>query len=189
MKIYFTGSLHNKDIDKSVYRKITEVIEALGHTINAPVLDLTVEYLNNQSKADRAKYYKKLKKLISRVDVVVGEVSYPSTINIGHEVTLALDAGKPIVALYQKGREPGVLQGIDSDKFVLLEYGNGDLKQVLEYGLEEAQEQMDVRFNFFVSPQIGNYLDEIAKKKRVPRAVYLRRLIEADMKKHPDFEG
>jgi hypothetical protein len=189
MKVYFTGSLHNVAVTKKFYASIVETIQSMGHVVVAPILDTSTAKLDSLTPKDRVKHYRKLQKIISSVDIVVGEVSYPSTINIGHEVTLALDKGKPTIGLYQKGREPGLLQGIDSDKFVLLEYGNGDLKQVLEYGLEEAQEQMDVRFNFFVSPQIGNYLDDIAKKKRVPRAVYLRRLIEADMKKHPEFEG
>ena len=33
-----------------------------------------------------------------------------------------------------------------------------------------------------LKPKIANYLDWIARKKRTPRAVYLRRLIEEDMK-------
>jgi hypothetical protein len=46
----------------------------------------------------------------------------------------------------------------------------------------------DVRFNFFISPQIGNYLDWVSKNKRIPRAVYLRRLIEEDMKNNKEYE-
>jgi hypothetical protein len=48
-------------------------------------------------------------------------------------------------------------------------------------------ENIDTRFNFFISPKIGNFLDWIAKKKKLPRAVYLRKLIEDDMDKNKEY--
>lgn len=188
MKIYFTGSLHNRDIDKRTYREIVKLLTAKGHNVKAEhILDKEPVKLDTQSPAERSLYYDKLNKWISDADLVVCEVSYPSTINIGHEVSLALDKGKPVLALYQKGRNPGVLQGIKSEKFLLVEYTADDVDDALIYGLDEAVSQMDVRFNFFISPAIGRYLDWVARKKRIPRAVYLRRLIEVEMKENKDY--
>jgi len=105
MKIYFTGSLHNKDIDKEVYAKIVHLLEADGHEVRADhILKTKQGELDAQSASERSIYYEKLNKWISNADLVVGEVSYPSTINIGHEISLALDKGKPVLALYQKGK-------------------------------------------------------------------------------------
>jgi len=188
MKIYFTGSLHNKDIDKEVYAKIVHLLEADGHEVRADhILKTKQGELDAQSASERSIYYEKLNKWISNADLVVGEVSYPSTINIGHEISLALDKGKPVLALYQKGRSPGVLQGIKSDRFMLVEYTLPELKRTLDYGLEEALNQVDVRFNFFISPQIGRYLDWVSQKKRIPRAVYLRKLIEEEMNSNTEY--
>jgi len=53
--------------------------------------------------------------------------------------------------------------------------------------LEEAKRRMDVRFNFFVSPKILAYLDWVAQKRMVPRSVFLRNLIEKEMKKDKGF--
>lgn len=189
MKIYFTGSLHNRGIDKNLYQKIVDVLQKMGHSVKADhILDASVGQLEHQSATQRTTYYQRLNQWINSSDVIVCEVSYPSTLNIGHEVSLALDKGKPIVALYQKNREPGVLQGISSEKFQLLEYSDEDLKGVLQYGLEEATGQIDVRFNFFISPEIQQYLDWVAKYKRTPRAVYLRELLEKDMGENKDWK-
>lgn len=188
MKIYFTGSLHNKDIDKEIYSKVVRLLEQEGHDVRADhILKADPVDLGTQSASDLTIYYEKLNKWIANTDLVVGEVSYPSTINIGHEISLALDKGKPVLALYQKGRAPGVLQGIKSERFMLIEYTLSDLKKTLDYGLEEALNQIDVRFNFFISPQIGRYLDWISQKKRIPRAVYLRKLIEEDMGNNSEY--
>lgn len=188
MKIYFTGSLHNKDIDKQVYEKIVSLLETSGHEVRSDHILKTKQLdLDTQSASDRSIYYEKLHKWISSADLVVGEVSYPSTINIGHEISLALDKGKPVLALYQKGRAPGVMQGIKSDRFMLVEYTLPELKKTLDYGLDEALNQVDVRFNFFISPQIGRYLDWVSQKKRIPRAVYLRKLIEEEMKSNSEY--
>ena len=151
MKIYFTGSLHNKDIDKVIYQKIVELLIEAGHDVRADHILKTKQHeLDAQPASERSIYYDKLNKWISAADLVVGEVSYPSTINIGHEISLALDKGKPVLALYQKGRAPGVLQGIKSERFMLIEYTYSELKKMLDYGLDEAINQVDVRFNFFI---------------------------------------
>ncbi|MFZ2199534.1 MAG: nucleoside 2-deoxyribosyltransferase [Microgenomates group bacterium] len=188
MKIYFTASLHNKDIDRELYRKIVTVLEDQGHSVHADhILKTQLVDLDSHTASERSTFYEKLNKWMSSADLVVCEVSYPSTINIGHEVSLALDKGKPVLALYQKGRAPGVLQGIKSDRFMLIEYTLNDLKDTVVYGLEEAMAQVDVRFNFFISPQIGKYLDWVSQKKRIPRAVYLRKLIEEEMKGNTEY--
>ena len=189
MRIYFTGSLHNRNIDREIYEQIISQVELMGHSVKSDhIMDTLAIDLEKQSASQRQAYYQQMKKWISSAEAVVCELSYPSTINIGHEVSLALDMGKPIVGLYQKGREPGVLQGLASEKFILLEYSENELKNVIEYGLEEATSQIDVRFNFFVSPEIQQYLDWIAKYKRTPRAVYLRELLERDMKENKDWK-
>ncbi|MFC1653292.1 hypothetical protein ACFL1M_00400 [Patescibacteria group bacterium] len=187
MKIYFTGSLHG-GVGKDVYGKIVGFLEKIGHKVMSDhILKMTTGEIDNRTHDQRLKYHRKMNKMITSCDLVVCEVSFPSSISIGHEVTLALDKGRPVVALYQPGKEPGVLQGVKSDRFLLFEYTEKDLDDILDYAVEEAVEKVDIRFNFFISPMIGQYLDHVSKKKKTPRAVYLRRLIEKDMKKNTEY--
>jgi hypothetical protein len=187
MKVYFTGSLHNKDIDKSLYKKIVGILEKSGHEVNSSVLKTSKEELDALRPKERRVFYRSMKKAMQKSEVVIIEGSYPSTINIGHELSLALDLGKPIVCLYQPHREPGIIQGIETEKLIMLEYTENDVERTLKYGLEEAGEVTDVRFNFFISPQQQNYLDFIAKNDKVPRAVYLRGLIDKAMAKDEEY--
>jgi hypothetical protein len=88
MKIYFTGSLHNRDIDIDTYSTIVELLVKAGHDVRADHILKTKQVdLDVQSATERSIYYDKLNKWISSADLVVGEVSYPSTINIGHEIS------------------------------------------------------------------------------------------------------
>jgi hypothetical protein len=96
---------------------------------------------------------------------------------------MALNMGKGVIALYMKNKYPFLLGGIQSDRLVIEEYAPKNVKEVLKMAFDQLTEQMDVRFNFFISPSIGAYLDWVAKTKKEPRAVYLRKLIEEDMKK------
>ena len=44
---------------------------------------------------DRVNGYKKMLDMIDKADFSVFEASFPSTLHIGHEITLAIDKGKP----------------------------------------------------------------------------------------------
>jgi hypothetical protein len=118
----------------------------------------------------------------------VAEVSYPST-GVGFQLTHALEGGKPVLALHVEEKTPVALLGKPSDKLILGAYSLGEIEKILPELIKEAKEQMDVRFNFFISPRIGAYLDWISKHRKIPRAVFLRRLIEENMKKNKKFSG
>ncbi len=187
MKIFFTGSLH-AGIDSTVYKKIVTTIEKLGHTVMSDqVFDNSSEKPVSLSTKQRTDNHREISKAISSCDVMVCEVSFPSTITVGHEVTLALDKGIPVVALHQPGKEPGILQGIVSDRFMLIEYVPSEIDEIVQYAMEDVAEKIDIRYNFFISPKTVRFLDYIAKEKKTPRAVFLRQLIEKDMKSS-DYE-
>jgi hypothetical protein len=115
-----------------------------------------------------------------QADLIVLEVS-TSSLAIGQELEFAIANKKKVVALHLPGKEPHLLDGGD-ETFYLVEYKADELPSLLEDYIEIARDQMDVRFNFFVSPKIVNYLDWISQKRRMPRAVYLRKLIENKIK-------
>lgn len=61
-------------------------------------------------------------------------------------------------------------------------------KVLLKEAMSKAENKVDVRFNFFVTPRILLYLDWLAKNKKLPRSVYLRNLIESDMEKNKEYQ-
>lgn len=189
MKIYFTASIHGKEKFDKNYDKIVEVLSKFGHKVIADhILQVSLKNLPHQRDEDRISYYRKMIRWITTCDLVVAELSYSSA-SVGHEVSVALEKGKPVIALYFKGKGPHLLTGVGSDKLLIVDYETENLDSVLKDAINDAKDQMDVRFNFFISPKIGVYLDWIAKNKKIPRAVYLRRLIDEDIRKNKDFKG
>jgi len=116
------------------------------------------------------------------------EGSTPS-FGVGQEIMEAVGDNKQVIVLYQKGMKPHILRGVGSDAIYMYEYTKDNLREVLKDVLDYAKSRSDTRFNFFISPEIGAYLDWIAKNKRIPRAVYLRRLIEEDMRNNKEYNG
>lgn len=188
MKIFFNASLTGKKLYLSNYLAIIDQLKNLGHTIiSAPVKTGGLTKASQMSQQQAERYYENLMKSIAAADVNVFEVSYPST-GIGHEIAVSLHKGKPVIALYIKGKNPYIFDTVIDEKLQVLEYQINELDTLLEDAIEYATTQQDARFNFFVSPEIQRYLDWVAKYRRTPRAVYLRELLEKDMRENKDWK-
>ena len=189
MKIYFTASILSKSEYLKEYEAIVEALRQLGHiVVSEHILTKDSDQVLSQSEAEQQRYYRAMLARINSCDLMVAEVSFPSTVHIGHELTLALEKGKSVLALHQEGRRPVLFWGIDSERFYLAEYKLDNLEKILEDSIEYLADQQDVRFNFFISPNIQRYLDWVAKYRRTPRAVYLRELLEKDIRENKDWK-
>jgi hypothetical protein len=174
------------NLEKSI-EKLFFLIKALGHeTLN--------ETLNNDAEDDRTKNinenkeeeYKTLISSISKADIVILEVSRHS-LSMGYWLQKALDLNKPVIAIYLNGYETSFLNGINNDKLQVIAYDLENLEDLLKDAIEKASGAQDTRFNFFISPRHQAYLDWIARERKIPRSVFLRRLIDEHMRKNKDF--
>lgn len=185
MKVVFVASHTQKKDLESFYRRAVKFLADKGLEVSSG--SLFDDKLEKEGTSSREKWYKQSIREVQKSDLVVVEISYPSTANVGHELTYALEIGKPVIAIYHKDREPVFLRGREDEKLLIFEYTDVDLENVLDSALEYANDVQDVRFNFFISPSIGRYLDWVSKNKRIPRAVYLRKLIEEEMNNNSDY--
>jgi hypothetical protein len=183
MKVFFNASLAGKRQFERNYALIHEAIEKAGHEmIASPVMINEAEKVILDDAEEAGSYYQRLQKWIKQAEICVFDVSYPST-SIGHEVALALHLGKPVVTLHVKSAPKNlVLESLDDDKLQLVDYTEDTVDELVDEAIGFATEQVDTRFNFFISPEIGAYLDFVARERKLPRAVFLRQLIEDDMK-------
>lgn len=189
MKVFFNASLTGRKEYLEHYNRINKAILSTDkEVVAAPVLSGDKAKSIEGDSKEMMDYYKKLQSWIRKADICVFEVSFPST-SIGHEIALALYSSKPVIALHVEGATKNlILETINDDRLQLIDYKLDDVENVVQDALDYASENMDTRFNFFISPQIGNYLDWISKNKKLPRAVFLRQLIQNDMKKQ-GYEG
>jgi len=191
MKIFFMASIHGKNDYGDNYRQIVKILEKTEHKVFSDhVLQVNKKDLKDWDNEKKVSFHKKIMDQIKGVDLVVAEISY-SSMSVGYLISLALDCGKPTIVLYSGKKEPHILSTIEkSERLLLYKYDQADeLRDSLKSLIKDASDQMDVRFNFFISPKIGAYLDWISKNKKIPRAVFLRRLIKDHMKKNKDYKG
>lgn len=126
---------------------------------------------------------------VKHVDGLLIEITTPSTI-VGQVVTVSLQASKPVVLLTKSQQELAFFKNVEAatDKLLIIEYSDDvSLSKEAEYGLDFLSSAQDVRFNFFISPEQVHYLDWIARNKKLPRSVYLRQLIDTDMKDQDEY--
>lgn len=182
LTLYFTGSIAAKDQYLPNYEKIVSHIKKRGHSVIADhILNAKSESeISKFDRSERLKFHTKLEEWIYSCDGMVAETSFPS-ISVGYEISLALRVGKPVLVLYSEGEPPSLLAHHKDEKLLCEKYTQGDLPILLDDFLHYIQSKSDLRFTFFITPKIASYLDETAKKNKLPKSVYLRKLIEKDM--------
>ena len=189
MKIYFTSSARGVREFKKKYGRIFQTIEKLGHkNLDDLVLTIDKDVFYDGTHDDQTTLYEQTIKFIKESDIIILEVTVPS-FSMGYVLHKALEMNKPVIALYQTGNPPFFAQGIENDKLQVIEYSESDIENTLRDAIEYAQGKADVRFNFFISPSIGNYLDWISRVKKIPRSVYLRGLIEKDLSDNDEYNS
>jgi hypothetical protein len=187
----FVGSIRGKTENLDAYKIIIESMQKLGCNVTADhVLKNSQNDLDKMTSEDNAAFHKKILKNIKLADIVISECTYQS-LSVGYLLSYAIEREeKPTIIFYKSTTpEPNLFPTLTaSDKLFVAKYSSLDeLQELVSEYLAYAKEQIDTRFNFFVSPAIERYLTWIAKKRKLPRSVFLRKLIEDSMSKDKAF--
>ena len=191
MKCIFIASIRARAEYKESYKRIISILRSDGnHVISDHVLTTSQEDLNKMTKANNTTFHKKILQNIKASDVVIAECSHQS-LSVGYLLSYAVEQGKPTIVFYNSNSpEPNLFPTLSSsERLYYVKYSNLDEldKLVHEYA-EYAKEQLDTRFNFFVSPSIERYLSWVAKRRKLPRSVFLRKLIEDSITKDKEYK-
>jgi hypothetical protein len=190
MKIYFVASSRLVAAEPKLYSKIYSYLVAEGKMVSDKVMKWVKVGVKDMSgaplKVKKENYIQSVDS-VKKADVVVMEVSGHS-MSMGYLISKALEMNKPVIALHKKEHVPVFINGIGDPKLIISEYIEEDVEEVIEKALKKASGLIDVRFNFFVNPKILSYLDWVAQKRMLPRSVFLRNLIEREMKKDKEFK-
>ncbi|MBU3935721.1 hypothetical protein KJ909_03550 [Patescibacteria group bacterium] len=190
MKVYFLASPRSIEERPAVFGKIYEYLARDNKMIDDLVKKLVkdgVKEFYEAKKTERTDRFKKWMNYVRKSEVVVVEVSGHS-MTLGYVIGKALELNKPVVALCKEGEESYFVSGINNSKLQVVKYKEETVEEVLKGAMKKAKSMVDVRFNFFVSPAILTYLDWVAQHKMIPRSVFLRELIEKQMKKEKEFK-
>lgn len=184
MKAYFTASIVGKKHFLNHYLKIIEILKTKNcEVISDHIINSTESQIRLETKEDRLKFHKQLKKWIGECDFVVAESSFPS-ISVGYEISLAQNFLKPILILYSSGDPPSLLAHHKDEKLVCEKYTIESLADLISDFINYVRGTNDSRFTFFITSKIARFLEKVSKKDKLPKSVYLRKLIENDMRNH-----
>ncbi len=183
MKIYFTGQLYRKSEYIKEYTRIVEYLTEKGHIVLQDTLESQATDILNQTQEQLDTYYKTYFHYLTEADCCVADVSFPSTVNIGFDVSNVLNKGVPVIALYRKGEDPKFISPNYSTKMIKAEYTLTTIDTVLDWALAEVELLLSRRFTFFIDSKIDKYLDKVCKKDNTNKSDYLRNLVYEDIKK------
>lgn len=184
MVAYFTASITGKKDYLPQYTQIISLLNNFGvEVISDHIIKTHSHEIKAESRDTRLAFQGKLNHWITKSNFVVAEVSFPST-SVGFEISLALQKGKPVLLLYSTIHPPSLLADYKDDKCICEHYTEHNLKDTLENFLNFVCDTDDCRFTLFLSSNMNEYLEKASRRKKQPKSVYLRRLIEKDMATH-----
>ena len=187
-RVYFTAAVNQRQAYGQYYQRIIKYlagcypevwydrsVTCAGQTL-APTLMSSIQD------------YRQVQAWIDQADIMVVEVAFPSTLQIGHEVAMALSRNKPVVALYYGGHEPSYFLGNQAERLILMSYQTDDLEETLADCLAEAQPLLQTKFTLNVSSLLLRFLNFAAKRQGVAKSVYVRRLIAQEMTEYASLK-
>lgn len=187
MVIFFTASLRAKATHLRQYQAIFRYLQR-HHTVLAEhVFNLEIDQVTAWSPEYHFKYYQTVLERIKTAEVVVAEVTSGS-LNVGYEIGIALQQGKPVIALYEVGSQPQILEQVDQSLFetkvLAVEYRVRHLFRQLDEALNDVSRQVTQRFTLLLPHHLVRHLEIVARDRGIPRSAYLRHLIELDALSH-----
>jgi 2'-deoxynucleoside 5'-phosphate N-hydrolase len=190
MKIMILGTIRGKKQIEKALNKIVESLDSKQFSVyHEHLTKKSQSNLDNSTKEDDLKFHKKILKNIKLCDIVIAECSFQS-MSVGYLISYATEQNKPVILFYKKDApKPNLFPTLtQTGKLFLVKYDSIErIPNLLKEYIAFAKDQQDTRFNFFISPKHISFLDWVAKTKKVPRSVYLRKLIEKEIKLDPDY--
>lgn len=123
MKIYFACSITGGREFESMYQMITKALLEDHHQV--PTAHLAESgVLTQEAELDPFEVYRRDVTWVRESDALIAEVSVPSH-GVGYEIGFALGLGKPVLALYQQGRNVSkMISGNPDVKLHVVAYQN-----------------------------------------------------------------
>lgn len=183
MIAYFTASIVGKKHYLADYKHILTILREKGiKCVSDHIIHATEDEIRMETKEERLAFQDQLDQWINTADFLVVEASFPS-ISVGYEISLALHRNKPVLVLYNNGDPPSLLAHHRDEKLICERYTEKTLPDIMTDFINYVQGASDTRFTFFITPTQNAYLEKKSKEQKLPKSVYLRKLIDTDMKR------
>jgi hypothetical protein len=182
VKAYFVASPRFVVKNAQLFENVFGVLNKKIRLIDDSVLDWIKHGFHQNS------CYKTSLDKIKKVDLVIVEVTGHS-MSMGFVIVKALELNKPVIALYSDKSSQTFLKWVNNNRLIMVPYNKKNLSKTIDNSLIKAINLVDLRFNFFISTKIVNYLDWVSTYRMIPKSVFLRKLIEKEMKKDKEYKN
>lgn len=184
MKVFFAASTAQFDKYYPIYKNICDTIKSSGHDLTRDWISEAREVLEKDLRVDYEEMYEDIMASILYADVgiVEGTVKGLST---GHQMTIALQKGKPLLFLHQgKGEDkfPFIVPGVHSELFVEKQYSNPEeVPGLVREFLDLNKKGKKVRFNLVLTAKEEKYIEWASFVYKKTKTDIIRELITARM--------
>jgi len=185
MKIFLISTPRGEGKVRKNYKLIYDEVQNLGYEhinnfIASSSIDIYYQEMH-KGRSEHIKFFNDMVKSIQAADICVFEASTPS-FGVGFLIQRSIDYSKPTIVLYYKNDTPFFLSGIEDDKLIIKSYDEENYKNVIKSALESAREKRDKRFNFFLSPKLLQYIDDVSRERGITKSKLLRDMIVKHMR-------
>ncbi len=192
MIIHFIAAKHILNRDYKHLRRIRNTIVELGHSLTRDWLEKEYDTIRSSENISRINWWISTKKdlrTLARADLVIAEATAES-LSVGYQIAVAVQLKKPILILIHAGASStstSFSNGIspDFDSFTTIkQYDTDNLHTVIGAFIDENKiHKKDMRFNFFINPEINAYLKHQAHVTGKNKSEVLRDLVLKEINK------
>lgn len=185
MQIFFTASLRGKAEYKQYYLRIIKSLVQDHQVFAEHVIGVDLADVKRWHKEFHYEYYQRIIHQIQRCDLMVAEMSTES-INIGYELTLALQQRKQVIVLHNTSHEPDLLNHIDPDlisqHLLIVQYHKHNLEQKVDWAVAETSRFINHRLSINLPGYLVAFLDSLSYRG-VTKSVFVRQLLDEAYRK------
>jgi hypothetical protein len=193
MKVYFACS--TKDIERHArdYRAARDEIVNLGHNISRDWIDYSINVASkNIEDIPSHKLYKDIMTAILTSDAVIFDITVRS-MSVGHQITQALNAGKPVLVIRRKKKKESLkklfLEGSDYKDLQVSEYKNADeIQKLIKQFLNKYDKKTQKRFNLVMSGAQENYISWASFNYKKTKTDIIHESIDRMIEKDPVYK-
>ncbi len=184
MKIGLLTSYRAQKQFAKEFKTMVAHFEKKGHVV-VHSLDTNLDALLALGYVQREEQFMNHYKNLEACDVIFAECSLQST-QVGFGMSYLRSKGKPTVIISKKNisEEYSPKKDVFSnvENLMVTEYTDDTLIEALNEALSYMETRLDKRFTIIFPSHLLVKVEEVAKRKKLPKSVYIRQLIEKDLK-------
>lgn len=187
MEVFFTCPVQGILKNKKYYLRARQIILAQGHELTRDWLPTLIAKAKKKKEkiTPLHKFYGPVMKTIIAADAVIVDATV-TTIDLGHQINIALDKGKPTLILNrrlsQKQLDGLLINGARSSLLTLRNYKNfKDLeKNIKEFLLKNTRKER-VRMNLVLDRKYNDFIEWAAFKYRMSKTDVIKNALRSKL--------